>query len=272
MLTSLVLTLTVDAPTELPRDVGPASHAAFLALLAGRAPALAETLHEADGQRPFTCSTLVGGRTTGRAQTLEPDRPLFVRYTGLDAAVSAQLCEIAADPPPAIEILETRLTVTGATLDPAVHPWAGESGYEALAAARLLPNAAPARRADLAFVSPTAFRSGGRVMPFPLPDLVYGSLVGKWNAFANVGVAEEMRRFAAECMGLSRYRLRTESLRSRGGSTQIGFTGTCTFTAFNNDRYWLAVMQLLTDYAFYAGVGYQTTMGLGQARRRDRSL
>ena len=48
---------------------------------------------------------------------------------------------------------------------------------------------------------------------------------------------------------------------------QIGFTGRCGFTAFNDDRYWLGVIQLLTDYAFYAGIGYQTTMGMGQARR-----
>ncbi len=269
MLTSLVLSLAVEAPVTIPRDVGPAVHAAFLALLAERDAELAAALHDADGPRPFTCSTLVGGQATGRTQRLAPERALFIRVTGLEDAISDRLQALAAAPPPALQILEAQLAVTGATLDPAVHPWAGEAGYETLAAAHLLPGESAARQATLDFVSPTAFRSGGRVVPLPLPELVYGSLVDRWNAFAGVGLADEMRRFAAECVSVSRYRLATQAQRSRGGSTQIGFTGRCSFTAFSGDRYWLGVLQLLTDFAFYAGVGYQTTMGLGQARRAE---
>jgi CRISPR-associated endoribonuclease Cas6 len=48
---------------------------------------------------------------------------------------------------------------------------------------------------------------------------------------------------------------------------QIGFVGKCQYTALNRDRYWLGVIQLLTDFAFYAGIGYQTAVGMGQARR-----
>ena len=32
------------------------------------------------------------------------------------------------------------------------------------------------------------------------------------------------------------------------------------------DRYWMSIIQLLADYAFYAGVGRFTALGLGQAR------
>jgi len=44
--------------------------------------------------------------------------------------------------------------------------------------------------------------------------------------------------------------------------------GYCRYTLLRADPYWVGVLQALTDYAFYAGVGYQTTTGMGQARRR----
>ena len=267
MLTSLVFVLHTEKTVTIARNVGAASHAVFLSLIAELAPELAERIHRPDQQRPFTCSSLVGGRPRGAMQELAPDQDLFLRYTGLTEEVSAHLQNLAAAPPPKLQLLNAALNVTAATLDPDVHPWAGQATYEALAARRLRPGNAPERHTTLRFVSPTAFRSGGRVVPLPLPDLVYGSLVNKWNAFANVAISEEVRRYADECMGVSRYRLETRAIRSRGGSMQIGFTGRCRFTAFNSDRYWLAVVQLLTDYAFYAGIGYQTTMGMGQARR-----
>jgi len=267
MLTSLVLSLHTEAPVTVARHLGPASHAVFLKLIAEADADLAERLHTADTLRPFTCSTLVGGHARGAVQTLAPERAFFLRYTGLSDEVSAHLRRIAGDPPAELSLLDATLQVDGATLSPEEHPWAGETTYEALAAQRLLPGDAPERHVTLQFVSPTAFRSSGRVVPLPLPDLVFGSLVGKWNTFANVALSDEMRRYAEECMGVSRYRLQTQALRSRGGSMQIGFTGQCRFQAFNSDRYWLGVRHLLADYAFYAGIGYQTTMGLGQVRR-----
>jgi len=267
MLTSLVLMLRADETVTIARNVGAAAHAVLLGLIAESAPELAERLHHSDQQRPFTCSSLVGGRPRGAMQELAPDQDLFLRYTGLTEEVSAHLRILSAAPPSRLQLLNAALNITAATLDPEVHPWAAQTTYEELAARWLRPGNAPERHTALRFVSPTAFRSGGRVVPLPLPDLVYGSLVNKWNAFANVAISEEVRRYADECMGVSRYRLETRAIRSRGGSMQIGFTGRCRFTAFNSDRYWLAVVQLLTDYAFYAGIGYQTTMGMGQARR-----
>jgi CRISPR-associated endoribonuclease Cas6 len=270
MLTSLVLTLHAEEPATVARHVGPASHGAFLALIADSDPDLAEQLHRADHQRPFTCSTLLGGKPRGPSRRLEPEDELLLRYTGLNADVSAHLLRWAEDPPPRIRIHSAELHVTGATVDPEVHPWAGRTTYEKLAAPRLLPGTRPDPRAALRFYAPTAFQSGGHTVPLPLPDLVYGGLVDKWNTFADVAVAEEMRRFAAECVAVSRYKLETHAIRGRGDALQIGFMGRCRFTALNQDRYWVGIMQMLTDYAFYAGVGYQTTMGMGQARRDGR--
>lgn len=267
MLTSLVLTLTTDRPLTLPSHLGRACHAAFLRLISQADPTLAERLHAPDERRPFTCSNLWGVRRRGRSLTLAPGASAFLRYTGLTAEVSRHLQRVAEDAPPYVELEGARLAIQQATLDPAVHPWAGQTTYETLGAGHLLPGEPPSSRAELEFASPAAFRSGGHTLPVPLPALVYGSLVGKWNDFAPVAVSEEVRRFAEECLAISRYKLSTRAIAAKGESVQIGFVGYCRYVALNKDRYWLGLIQLLTDYAFYAGVGYQTTAGMGQARR-----
>jgi CRISPR-associated endoribonuclease Cas6 len=103
-------------------------------------------------------------------------------------------------------------------------------------------------------------------VPLPLLDLVFGSLLDRWQAFAPLALNPDLRRFAAEQVAVARYRLRTRALPFKPGAMQVGFSGECLFVALRRDRYWLSVLHLLADFAFYAGVGYQTSMGMGQAR------
>lgn len=272
MLTSLVILLQAEERAVLPPHLGRASHAIFLKWVSQQDPGLAERLHTPDERRPFTCSSLVGVRAERVNGTpvavVVPDRPLFLRYTGLTTEVSELLNRWAEDPPSFVEIEGVRLTVQRATLDPSVHPWAGQTTYTALLR-RFLSGGEPLpRHLELEFLSPTAFRSSGRNVPLPLPDLVYGSLVEKWNDFSPVTVSPEVRRFAQECLAISRYELSTRSIPGKGDGMQIGFVGRCRYTVLRADLYWVGVLQALTDYAFYAGVGYQTTTGMGQVRRK----
>jgi CRISPR-associated endoribonuclease Cas6 len=118
----------------------------------------------------------------------------------------------------------------------------------------------------LSFATPTTFRSGGKNVPLPLPELVFGSLLDRWQAFAPLAVNPELRRFAAEQVAVARYRLRSRVLPFKPGAMQVGFTGECHYVALRRDRYWLSVLHLLAGFAFYAGVGYQTSVDMGQAR------
>ena len=101
----------------------------------------------------------------------------------------------------------------------------------------------------------------------PMPTWVFGSLLEKWNVFAPVVLPPEARRFATECMALSGYRLSTRPAYVKEGGVRVGAVGMTRYTAINKDRYWLSVMNLLADFALFAGVGAGTTMGLGQVRR-----
>jgi len=269
-LVSLVFTLTAPQAVTLPRHLGRASHALLLRLIGARDPALAAELHEGSGPRPFTCSGLVGGRGQGDSLLLGAGEEAWLRFTGLNGAVSGHLLALAQEPPNAVELDGVALRVAGATVDPAEHTWAGRGEYRDLLAVGDGAADGRARRVTLRFASPTTFRSQGVNMPVPLPYLVYGSLLGRWQAYSPVAVSGEFRRYAEEMVALARYRLRTRVVRTKAGGMQVGFVGEASFVALSADRYWVAVLRALTGYAFYAGVGALTAQGMGQARAEER--
>jgi CRISPR-associated endoribonuclease Cas6 len=82
-----------------------------------------------------------------------------------------------------------------------------------------------------------------------------------------VALPPETRRFADECLALSGFELRSRPAYLKEGGVRVGALGVARYTALNKDRYWLSVMNLLADFALFAGVGVGTTMGLGQTRR-----
>jgi CRISPR-associated endoribonuclease Cas6 len=279
MLTSLILHLESPTEANLPASLGRAGQALLLRLLQARDADLTQTLHDSNRPKPLTVSNLVLGQRQAGSLHIQAGQSGWLRFTGLTAQISQHLLALAGpDRPESVDIDGHRFTVTGATMSPAENAWAGQVSYQELAAPFLLGGRQrPNRKIRLEFVSPTTFRSGGRYLPLPLPELVFGSLLDRWQTFAPIALHPDVRRFAEEAVVLSQYKLRTRSMpykqggaeqgnfKKRGG-WQIGFTGQVVYTVLNPDRYWLNVLHLLAAFAFYSGVGYQTSTGLGQVR------
>jgi len=270
MLVSIVTTVETDTEILLPRNVGRAHYAAILQRLHAVNSGLVASIHDGDGPKPLTCSDILNGRSNRDGTRLEPGTPYYLRVTGLTLDVSQALLKALVEKPPAaIELLRHPLRVTGATADAAGHGWAGATNYDALAARQMLPGGSIAKQVTMQFASPTAFKQAGRQMPLPLPDLVFGSLVERWNRFSPLALSPEMRRFGAEMLALTRYRLQSRPVQQKNGALRIGGVGTATYRALGGDRYWLATMQMLAEFARYSGVGVQTATGMGQARRLE---
>ena len=266
-LTSLVLQLARPAPAILPSDLSRASHAIFLQAVSQHSPALAQHLHQDSQIKPFTCSNVHGGHRQADQLRVEANEPLWLRFTGLNAEVCAALHAVAQQPPATVNLNGEDFGVTLATFDSQVHPRAGSTTYEALSAPYLLAKDTPQSRIALRFVSPTAFRAKGQNLPLPLPRSVFGSLLDKWNAFGPIALSDEVQRFAEECLAISQFHGRTRVWGGKAGKVQIGFVGEVIFAALNKDCYWLSLINVLADFAWYAGVGYQTTAGMGQVQR-----
>jgi len=274
-LISVVLHLRpAEAPREdAPRWWGRAAHALLLQVVAAADGDLARRLHEpSELPRPFTVSTLMGPKAS---RGLEAEATYRLRFTAFQPEVAALLAAAVAPsgllaPGNTVELDHIPFRILPPPEAPT--PWEAATTYTDLASPWLTARKMPPRRWRLQFASPTAFHSGGLTVPFPLPRLVFGSLLHRWNAYAPVALpAEETLRFATEAVAVTRYRLQTRSVPLKNGGLRIGAVGEAVYRAIPFDRYWMSMMQVLASFALFSGVGAGATMGLGQARLLEDS-
>ncbi|GAX38418.1 CRISPR system precrRNA processing endoribonuclease RAMP protein Cas6 [Nodularia sp. NIES-3585] len=110
----------------------------------------------------------------------------------------------------------------------------------------------------LQFLSPTSFKQGRVIQPFPLPELVFGSLLRRWNIFAPA----ELHFSPVEWNALiSAFELKTYALKMAGGA-EIGAEGWVKYRFLDPEQARMAT--ILAHFADFAGVGRKTAMGMGQ--------
>jgi len=299
-LLSLVLKLKpLTSPTPekpLPRWWGRAVHALLLNVVRQYAPELAASLHpqprhageaQLEGHpnfsqtRPFTASTLMGRFPRG---DFDPQGDYTLRLTALEASLGGILWQAAQDGPlspgKTIELDYHQFQVLASAPQPdgagssgenGTAPqngfaWAARSSYQQLAAPYLLGSKPAPRRVRLQFTSPVTFKTGGKHQPLPLPELVFGSLLDRWNAFAPLAFPPEVRRYAAECLAVSAFKLSSRRVDAKSRGLRLGAVGQVTYTSLNYDRYWMSVLHTLAACAQFSGVGAGTSLGLGQCR------
>ncbi len=269
---SVVLVLSPLEEAEIEATVGHRAHAAFLDVIRRVSPDLAAALHDPKVSiRPFTVSPL--WRTTAREGKIRvaPERTYWLRVTLLARPLYERLMEVLlTDDRPQLRLGEATFAVREALTTPESHPWAGYASWEELAA-----RAQPMREITLDFVSPTAFSFGekpwGRQMVvLPLPELVFGSLARTWNTYAPAPLrmnAKALERYSAEHVVIKQIAHLQTRMLNFGGRPQIGFVGRVTYGLMGENDIARLQLNVLADFAFYGGVGYKRTMGMGQARR-----
>lgn len=261
--------LPAPDPTALIPDWwGRAAHHLLLSVVSQSAPALADELHSGNGPRPFSTSSLFGRFPHG---ALDPQTPYRLRLTSLTAELSSLLFQAALDGPlspgSVVELDRHEFEVLSVSGDEADQAPVAPLSYADLSARHLLAKQPAPRRIGFRLLSPTTFKSGGRHLPIPLPDLAFGSLLERWNAFAPVDFPPELRRYAAECLAVGRYKLHTRAVPWKSGALRVGALGEVTYVTLNYDRYWMSLLAALADFAAFAGLGAGVSTGLGQCRR-----
>lgn len=271
-LLSLVLTLrplsAPDPNRPLPAWWGRAAQAMALNALAKSDPALATAIHDDPGPRPLTASTLMG-RFPQRH--LDPQENYRLRITALTAPLCTRLLEAIQpggmlSPGATIELDYLPFAIQSVATRPEEQEWAAVSSFQELSARHLLTAAPPSRHIALQFTSPTAFHSEERTQPLPLPELVFGNLLQRWNAFSPLAFPQELRRYAHECLAVQRFRIESRAVPYKENGLRVGFVGEVVFTALNFDRYWLGQLHALAAFSLFSGVGVQTSAGMGQCR------
>jgi CRISPR-associated endoribonuclease Cas6 len=295
---STVVKLIAMQDGSLPATQGRLAHAAFLDILRGVDPDLAAALHASSGRKPFTVSPLYGlPRPQDGQVPVRRGRTAWLRFTLLGGELFATFTRRFLTPSPALATAGHLVPLTGGgraegvgptirmgavdfavsevLTTPGSHAWAGYTPLSALERGwgeRRLD--AAAWNIDLRFASPTVFSRGTRdglgkwMEPFPSPGLLFGSLAAAWNQVSPRPVDKAaVRAYAEETVVVGLYHMSSRMVRY-WGQPQIGATGRVSYLLKDRrDQSMIRTLNRLADFAFYSGVGYKTTMGMGQVRR-----
>lgn len=282
MLNSIIISLTALSSYPILGALGRPAQAWFLNQIMLKKPRLAEALHDDDGNKPYTVSTLIdsNGHPFKAGDMLQEGQDCWLRVTTIGEELSETVLKnVLQKLPKRLALYKMEFRIDGYTLNPREHPWAGETSFAEIAQDSQYDKTS--RDVRMEFVTPTAFRSSGIDISLPIPGQVFRSLSQKWNAFCpeSMQLQDIWPDFASECIFVTEltavntiYWEFAEG--TRGNAT--GFTGTVGFTLQPKAKigkrwqeYWNGadvVMQSLARFAFFSGVGHHATIGMGQTR------
>ncbi len=249
---SIVVEIAAADVGDIPPTLSRALHALVLKWLAADNPSVAEAVH-ANQNSPLTISGLLGNRRQGGVRVGDY---FYFRIGLLDGSLIEPLMRgfEQSETEPLI-LADFPFVLRNIYALPGTHQLAGAADYGLLSTrVQVLTDI------EMHFLSPTSFKQNQNVQTFPLPELVFNSLHRRWNIFA----PEQYHLPACEWNALvTAYELKTYALKMEGG-TEIGAQGWVRYRFSEAETARIAT--ILANFAFFAGVGRKTAMGMGQTQ------
>jgi CRISPR-associated endoribonuclease Cas6 len=268
---ALVIQLMAQEDGILPGTVSELAHAAFYAAVQAVDPALAQQMHDAQQRSAFSLSPLYGywqspqdGRIHVRA-----GQEGWLRLGLLDDGLFALFTHhLLTSSRPMLRLGPLHFAISQVYGAPGSHPWVGYTTLADLRALHQTPN-----RWVLQFESPTAIRWGEadnrtrRVELFPQPRKAIAGLRTRWDRLTGESWGRAFEEWVERNVVVGRiWQWQTQPWvfqrqRYSGGLGKLEYR-------LLDPRQVEHVAQLnrLLHLAFYTGIGYKTTHGLGQVR------
>ncbi len=280
-------------------------HGAWMHWLGRAAPDVAEWLHEGNRRRLFTCSSLQFPVPEQRMLEAEqhnvhlpvlPEKVYTLRITLLlgelfplfhEALMRFHIATNDGERQPFMQIGKQVFALEEVVLKPDDAGWTGFTSLGTLVEQARMLRMGKDEPMKLEFATLTTFnrssskskRYGAHSARLPLTEYVFPGLARRWEDVASPELAGVVQRERIEQyveddgVIIADYELRTHTVKFTT-HTQPGFVGKCTYALRGPDEMVteeapLTVRQqlwLLGQLAFYSGVGYKTTMGLGRVR------
>jgi CRISPR-associated endoribonuclease Cas6 len=268
---ALVINLIAQESGLLPLTVGELAHAAFYAAVQAVDPALAQQMHDAQQRSAFSLSPLYGywqSPADGRIRVSE-GQPGWLRLGLLDERLFQVFMQhLLTSSRPTIRLGSLHFAISQVFGAPGSHPWVG---YTTLADLQALRESAP--RLVLDFASPTAIRwseadnGARRIELFPQPKIAIASLRTRWDRLSGETWGRAFEEWVERNVVVGRiWQWKTEPVAYRN-QTYVGGMGKLEYRVLDGraaDH--VAHLHRLLHLAFYTGIGYKTTHGLGQVR------
>ncbi len=272
---AIVLRLAALKPGAVPADHRSYARGALLDLIREGDPRLAAELHDHNSAKSYTVA-LLESATHGRNGALHfgEGHEAYWRFTlmgepAFDALIRRYLLNHHA---PHVRFGAVSFAITDAFVSGGGHPGCGYATLADLQTKWLdSPDPLPAT-VTLNFTSPTAFNLGQqpdgsyRFHALPTPRHVFSALRKRWARLGGSAPGDDFDAWVEQMVLIDALDIRTETVRLKGGRQVNGFTGPVTYQIADLSE-WAGFVHLLADLSFWTGVGYQTTIGMGQVRR-----
>lgn len=281
---SLILNLLPQSPIPPQFLTGRHLHALFLNLVSSVDRNLGDYLHEAKADKPFTLSPLQvthrgappSARTGDKLQShtlqwehtkaIPAGTPCWWRISLLDDTLFGKLTQLwlNLNPNHPWHLGPADLHITSILGTPqSTQPWANAISY-----AQLYEQASEShRQIDCSFCTPTAFRQSNYDCSLPTRELVFNSLINRWNQYSGI----ELPKTLIDSIFPSFFDIHTEIV-ADSRSKFIGCVGAMKFRILGDvDSLVIKQINTLADFALYSGVGRKTTMGMGMIRRLNHA-
>ena len=287
-LLSMVLLLRCCQDDPRRRSLGHAAKKLFIDVIKSQDSRLADEMEEAN-QKPYTVSILMNAQSKQfrESRRFVESWQYILRFTALTRTIVESLRSAIESGPlspgSTVELDYLPFEVEGVAAHPAHDPLCDQTDYGSLAYARSYGVIESEPKITLEIFSPMTFKKGNSsgdykqgkpigkkdlFVPMPYPELLFGSLLDRWNTFSQMPpLPAEWRDVFRNEIVFSRYDLHTNYMGYKGGSTKIGCLGRVTYESPRAGPDMLTVLNLLADFAFYSGAGMMTTMGFGQVKR-----
>lgn len=143
-----------------------------------------------------------------------------------------------------------------------------DANIESMSYKKLINASPKLDKVEVAFISPSCFKRLGMYSLFPTPELLLQGLKERFNLFSGIMLPE----FNDAEIFIAKYNLKTIAV-NFGKHHIIGFIGDCSYvvspTANEEIKKQLGIY---LNFAKFAGIGYKTTMGMGQIQFKSKGM
>lgn len=258
MLRELIVKVKAMEDGLLPFFNGTYIHGLFFKMINERDNEYSQILHNRDEQKPFTISNIYSKNATERHYIITRNQVYSFRLTFIDDETYG--IYVGA-------ILKYQTNGTIFNIGQVRFIIDGFQVRNQLSLEEIVEDdIAYTRNFEISYLSPTAFKRNGKNHLIPEPYSIFKSLSNRWNKYLDTDVIISEDEFIEieRSIYITKYKLETEMIELEKYK-MIGFKGKCTYEfAKDIDMEILKKINYLLKFAPYCGVGYKTTMGMGQ--------
>jgi CRISPR-associated endoribonuclease Cas6 len=259
---SVVVILRAKRDGIIPIYPGKKIHGLFFNILKNANEELAYRLHSNINNKAFTVSSFLGHNIDEPMKIIN-GRKYYIRITFLEDNIfnlftTIMLKNKVFKKEIAIENIE--FSIVKILFDKTESKWSGFLTSEELLNINDYNN-----KITLNFYTPTLFRDGDKHVRYPVADKIFISLFNKFNKYSTFKLDEKIKDEFSN-IEILRKRIRRKKVFFNNFYLE-GFTGDVEFVIPESNLELIKTVNILSEFAFYSGVGYKTTMGLGQVRR-----